>query len=465
MGDFWSDMLQQQKNSVPAVREDESRQALEALERDYGIIMCPMEPAELERGDFQALPADSLARLSGALQQVPGLIAGQSLQNTYQNTYANAYRLLIPKGSESLSFMKNSRLAGEFGEGAIDPTLVDAGGTIRRKAGVEKIAPPDVRAQQVAYLAFSAASLVTNQYFLQRIDRKLESIQKTTENVLEFLELNKQSELQTHCKTLNKIKNNLSFILQDKGERAEERSRVKRIREEVSRDSDFYQKRVGADVSGITDKMNKKSLQDKLQNLFFNLSNCWMALFAESLATLLELILLENCPHERIEREKQELSQRFKVYEAYYRQSEEAVKRASLQPNWLAMLGGGALAAGAAIAAAPVAVCTIPFAITAGLTTGGISVFAGAVSTAESDSKIKSGLAQSMGGKKLDELIQDWNPKALTGVIESIALFDEIINTPTELAISGEKVYLKLPEHQGPSDNGPDVELRMREKG
>lgn len=444
MSDFWSDMLQQQKNSVPAVREDESRQALETLERDYGIMMRPIDPAELERGDFQALPADSLARLSGVLQQVPGLIAGQSLQNAYQNTYANAYRLLIPNGSENLSFMKNSQLAGEFGDGAIDPTLVDSGGTIRRKAGVEKIASPDVRAQQIAYLAFSAASLVTNQYFLQRIDKKLESIQQTTKEILQFLELDKRTKLQARGETLERIHKNLFFILQKCDERAAELINIKRIRQESRSDVLFYQERAQAISATVTEKMKKTELREKLESMMSNLFNCWTALCMESLSVLLELVLLNDRSHDRLESERQELIRKYDSHMTCCHQCEEAVKRSSVNGNLPVLIPGALVAGGALGAVLSSLLLTLPAALIAGSVVG----LADAAGSIKAEEQIKNSLARNMGGKNLEDIIRGWDPKLIMGITDSIALLDRVVNNPIELAISGEQAYIRLPDSQ-----------------
>lgn len=323
MADFWSDILQKQKDSIPSVREDESRQALETLEQDYGIILRPMEPAELERGDFQVLPADSLARLSGALQQLPGLVAGQSLKNVYQNTYANAYRLLIPKGSENMSFMKNSRLAGEFGEGAIDLTLVDSGGTIRRKAGVEKIDPPDMRAQQIAYLAFSAASLVTNQYFLQRIDKKLEKIQQATKEILHFLELDKQSQLQGQWDYLSNSYAKLDSIMGDQNLQQATLTQVQAIKTHTMGDIQLYQTYAQSSMDSFEAGLSKffkrkKELSDLISTVQSRISMYWFTIYIYQLAASLEVMLTHNFDSGYLRNTRADMEKHTNAYEKLY---------------------------------------------------------------------------------------------------------------------------------------------------
>lgn len=418
MSDFWSDMLQQQKDSVPAIWEDESRQALEALEQDYGIILRPMEPAELEHRDYQVLPADSLARLSGALQQVPGLVAGQSLQNVYQNTYANAYRLLIPKGSENLSFMKNSRLAGEFGEGAVDPTLVDSGGTIRRKAGVEKIDPPDVRAQQIAYLAFSAASLVTNQYFLQRIDKKLEGIQQTTTEILHFLELDKQCKLQGYLDYLVSCYANLDQVIQDDSLRQAYLFQIEEIKKDSMGNIRFYRGNAKHDAgllnNGIRAYVFKmfhtQKDEDNLCALFqkasVSASFHWFAVYVYDLASLLELLLKSDIDNKYIKQVQFSMSEYAKNYIV-----ENTLFEAALS----------------------------------------------SIQHLKGNTHLKT-----LAASTLSPILRF---QQLRSISDSLETLNQLLNGPIELAVSGEKVYLKLPERQVPSDDGPDVELRMREKG
>lgn len=436
MSDFWSDMLQQQKDSVPAVREDESRRALETLERDYGIMLRPMEPAELERGDFQALPADSLARLSGALQQVPGLVAGQSLQNAYQNTYANAYRLLIPKGSENMSFMKNSRLAGEFGEGVIDLTLVDSGGTIRRKAGVEKINPPDVRAQQIAYLAFSAASLVTNQYFLQRIDKKLGAIQKTTENILQFLESDKQSQLQGRWDYLSNSYAKLDSIMKDQDLRQATLAQVQTIKTNTLGDIQLYQQYAQSSMDSFEVSLskffkNKKELSNLMGTVQSRISLYWFANYVYQLAVSLEVMLTHNFDSSYLRNIWADMERRVNTYDEIYQRYLNLYVKGSHHSDY------------------------------------GLKNFL----TLDENTQTEMRSAAEKCKKYEDyahviktfQPLRQIQPAQLKEIPQNIDTFDQFYNGPIELAVSGEKVYLKLPEHQGHSD-GPDVELRMREK-
>lgn len=430
MGDFWSDMLQQQKDSVPAVREDESRQALEALEQDYGIMLRPMEAAELERGNFQVLPADSLARLSGALQQVPGLIAGQSLQNAYQSTYANAYRLLIPAGSDNLSFMKNSRLAGEFGEGAIDLTLVDSGGTIRRKAGAEKIDPPDIRAQQIAYLAFSAASLVTNQYFLQRIDKKLKKIQQTTTEILQFLELDKLSALEGHQEFLEETFQSLPAIQNNPSRLETTRNHLIDVREYARRTIGFYNVQTKEALSQITLKAEQVT---RIKTCF---SSYWLALYVYELAVILEILLHQITDSRELQRAQADLQAKIEEYTSLFSSVDDCFETYVRRKHpVLCFLDDSILPD--SIPPVATSMVLLPTIITQ---------------------------SKKAGDADLYDMPKSLEPAQLQTISESIDALDKMYRSPTELAISGEKVYLKLPEYQKSPGDDPDVELRMREK-
>lgn len=436
MADFWSDILQKQKDSIPSVREDESRQALETLEQDYGIILRPMEPAELERGDFQVLPADSLARLSGALQQLPGLVAGQSLKNVYQNTYANAYRLLIPKGSENMSFMKNSRLAGEFGEGAIDLTLVDSGGTIRRKAGVEKIDPPDMRAQQIAYLAFSAASLVTNQYFLQRIDKKLEKIQQATKEILHFLELDKQSQLQGQWDYLSNSYAKLDSIMGDQNLQQATLTQVQAIKTHTMGDIQLYQTYAQSSMDSFEAGLSKffkrkKELSDLISTVQSRISMYWFTIYIYQLAASLEVMLTHNFDSGYLRNTRADMEKHTNAYEKLYQRYLNLYIK--------------------------------------GTSSGDYGKYIEALDEdIQAEWRIASEKCKTY--EDIEHLIKTFQPlrqiqpAQLKEIPQNIDTLDQFYNGSIELAVSGEKVYLKLPEHQESLNDGPDVELRMREK-
>ncbi len=421
MTDFWADMLLETRESIPAVRAEEERRAIDLLEQDYGIALAPIDPKELAGPGFQLLPADTFAHISGALQPLPGLISGKMLQSAYQDAYQGACRLLIPAGSENLTFMKNGRLIQEFGEGAIDPTLVDAGGTIRRKAGVKKIDPPDIRAQQIAYLAFSAASIVTNQYFLQRIDKKLEAIQQTATEILHFLELDKQTQLQGCLKYLSDTYAALNSILENSDLRQAALNQVQEIKRQTLGNIDFYQREAQSGFDSFSKSSsklfkNKKEINGHMSTIQTRISSYWLAIYVYQLAEALEIQLTQNLDHDyllRIQKDVQGLAGEYKtLYQRYLELYVDGSDHSDYAEKYLA-----------------------------GLSSNELANLSAEIDLAKNDAEAHMQLLEKY------QPLKNVRPLQLEAIPQSIQTLDEMHSGPVELAISGEKVYLKLPEH------------------
>ena len=109
------------------------------------------------------------------------------------------------------------------------------------------------KSAMVAGAAFAAASVATSQYYLKNIDEKLEELQKITKRVLEFLEQEKQSEIEAEIKFLSEVFNSLTLIKDDDALRQSKLNQVSAIERESTANAIFYEKEIR---SGLGCMMN-----------------------------------------------------------------------------------------------------------------------------------------------------------------------------------------------------------------
>ena len=313
---------------VPATAApDESGQLLNTLEQEYNISLLPTDLAAIQELGFELLPQDGLAHMSGALQQLPGLLHGRNLQNTYQETYAEAYRLLIPEGCSNDSKMKITKLAEEFGPDAESMEFIGPDGKVKRHGGVQKIDPPDIRAQQIAYLAFSATSVATSQYFLYRIDKKLEAIEGIVSDILQFLELDKQTKLEGDWLYLSDRYSRMQSVLNDDRLLQATLQQIQAIIANSFGAIQFYQKKIQKELESIKELTEKKVGQasKKINQARTSLFGYWLALFVHEFAVVLELLLTQNAASQDMQRLMERLSRQIAEYEYAYQFYKELV--------------------------------------------------------------------------------------------------------------------------------------------
>lgn len=418
-----ADLMQKGEEPIPAAAApDESSQLLDTLEQEYNISLFPTDLAEMQEMGFQLLPQDGLAHISGALQQIPGLLHGRNLQNAYQETYAEAYRLLIPEGCSIDSRMKIPKLEKENAES----TIFTQNGKIKRHGGVQKIDPPDVRAQQLAYLAFSAASVATSQYFLYRIDKKLEVIGGIVSDILQFLELDKQTKLEGDWLYLSDRYARLQSILDDDRLLQATLSQIQTILTDSFGAIQFYQKKVQKELASIKELTEKKVGQAsrKIDQARTSLSGCWLALFVHEFAVVLELLLTQNATSQDMQRfaerfsiQISEYAQVYQFYKALIPTYGEKKAEAWLKPT---------LTAGTLSTLLP----------GIGLVGGGATE----VLRRHSNDIISDSVKKAEASYALSDQIQ---PGHLTQIAHSIGELDRLYHGPIELAVSGDQLYFR----------------------
>lgn len=434
--------LSKKEKSIVAARKEDSKQTLEILEKEYGIVVSPIKPKALEKQGFQPVSSDIFARISGAMQPMTGVMFTQMMEQTYQKAYAGAYRIWVPAGCENAPRMKIQRMIEESGGSAESLEFIGPGG-VRRHGGVQKIDPPNVRAQKLAHVAFSAASVVTNQYFLYCIDKKLSAIQQTTTAILHFLELDKQSKLQGCWDYLSERYSSLNSILNNNELKQATLNQVQDIKKHVLGDIQFYRTTAQESLDVFSGKLSKffkfsKDLAKSMEEVKNHISSYWFATYVYQLAVMLEILLTQNYDSDYLRNIQSDLIAQTKKYEELYQKylelyrsgAWEGIGKNFFDYHWKDILA--------------------------------------------LDPDMRSEYFDKINKKEsaFVDIIEDYQPlrdirpAQLMEVSDSLKTLEEMFNSPLELAVSDGQAYIRLPEYwtvaMG-SKNGPDVELQMLE--
>ena len=136
-------------------------------------------------------------------------------------------------------------------------------------------------------MLFMAATLMT-------IDKKLDSIQETQQEILSFLENKEKANLKASLDTLSDIVNNYKYNWDNEKYRTNKHVLVQSIKHEASKSIEFHQKQ-------ISEKLNKQSLlhinknvNNKMEKIYSEFKDYQLALYIFSFASFIEVILLGN---------------------------------------------------------------------------------------------------------------------------------------------------------------------------
>ena len=191
------------------------------------------------------------------------------------------YRCVLPKGAVRLAQAKDGTglLGMAFNE---KNKLVGHARWIKQNNTTQVTTIPYNPA-----MLFMAATLMT-------IDKKLDSIQETQQEILSFLENKEKANLKASLDTLSDIVNNYKYNWDNEKYRTNKHVLVQSIKHEASKSIEFHQKQ-------ISEKLNKQSLlhinknvNNKMEKIYSEFKDYQLALYIFSFASFIEVILLGN---------------------------------------------------------------------------------------------------------------------------------------------------------------------------
>jgi len=139
--------------------------------------------------------------------------------------------------------------------------------------------------------SFSIAAVVTNQYYLTKINNKLDAIEKKVNEILRFLEINKESQLWADGEFLKETSNNIQFIIEDDSYRQATLTSIQSIRRSSLANIKLYYEQL-FDLKKLLDlKDNDKKATENLDKYKGYLPKFWYSVYLYEVSYYLETYL------------------------------------------------------------------------------------------------------------------------------------------------------------------------------
>jgi len=234
----------------------QSTDIVEIVEENKGITIAPLQDV-IDTDNYIKLSDEGFARINGAFNDIPYVL--KMLYDT--NQFSGTYKVVYDKG------------LGVLQRSAQDPNLFRANvvtpGTnndIKTQALLQEIDPSAVtEVSNIAISAFTVASIVTNQYFLARIDKKLGALENKVAEVLQFAETDKKSKLLANEEILKEYLCDIDNIQRDELYHQATITRVQQIRNESLENINFYYDQLNSKLPFLKGKKNIK--KDKVKDV------------------------------------------------------------------------------------------------------------------------------------------------------------------------------------------------------
>lgn len=265
---------------------------------------------------------------------------------------------------------------------------------------------------------------------LVEVEKKLDSIQKTADNILSFLEADKQAEQQGNINILKDSLQNYKYNWDNPQYLQNHHMKALDIKQKAEQNIIFYQSRIASTIEKIPTihlDSNVKSSLAELERLF---GEYRMAVYMYGFSSFLEIMLLGNFLEEYLQQAADKVSQYNLSYHQQFGQCEGLIRNlssGSVQTQVVKALGGAGKFLGKAI---------------------GDSRY---LNRGQVDEWLKKGGQKLIDGqdKKVDKTTALFNPQEETGsemFVDSIRNMDRISNHTTGMIFDNDTLYIACTE-------------------
>ena len=370
-----------------------------------------IEASQLTR--YTRLPTGDAALAGGARASL--LPVFRTITSTMALNEGDLYRAILPKGATLAAMKDGSGFIGAAvrqGEGvAGQARFVPAGGAVQMATTTVSVDP--------VTLGIAIAMV--------EIDMKLDAIQKTQQEMFDYLKARDEAELHGDITSLSDIMD--SYRLNSTNERfkSEKRIEVQDIRRDADRKIEQYRMRLEGQLRKDGPLHLGMDVDKKAEDVSDTLRRYQMSLFAYAYATFLEVMLRENFESEFLRLESDKIDKRALRYRKDYTHSYDWIERFSHSTVEDTVIRGFATAAeglGEFVEKSPIGGCTP---INRGLKDAGNGV---------------ENFLTELSANTMKSLLKAKEPVAAP-FLENIRNIDATYNEPLELLVSSDGTYVR----------------------
>lgn len=288
---------------------DNKDNLLKVLDDKYGVSIAPVEDSE-EYDSYIKISDDDFAKINACFQNVPFVL--KSINDA--NYYSGTYKVVYDKG------------LGVLQRSAKDPTLfranVVAPGTnndITGQALLQELNQSEIMTlSNITSASFTVASIATNQYFLARIDNKLESVEKKVNEIQRYLEIDKESQLWADGEFLKEVRDNAQYILNNETYSQATLINVQSIRRTALANIKLYYEQLQNLKSTLNQNDNIKETTEKLNKYEGYLPKYWYSVYLYEMAYYLEVYLSDITDSSFLKKVISEMEKIINMYQEGY---------------------------------------------------------------------------------------------------------------------------------------------------
>lgn len=230
------------------------------------------------------------AGLDALLQFAPEYVVNAINNDSFEMAKELLEGAYVVKVKEGMHLAKS-----KVTEGAFRGTLLsNANNQISGQAELFKIDASQL--SQVSNLAlgvFDALSIVVGQYYMAQINHKLSALEKNTDRILGYLEIEKRSKLYANDTALNDILKNINTIRNSDNLKLVYLQQVCEIKRESCSNIIFFERLIKDKRDEINERSSGGDISENVKLLLDNYSQYWYSIYLYAKSFMSEVYLAE----------------------------------------------------------------------------------------------------------------------------------------------------------------------------
>lgn len=292
-------------------------------------LSSPLTTTDLGTNTYNKIPLSGIAALGVGFESVATAI--QQITNNGQ-AVSGYYKVTIPAGTHLASF--------KDGSGFLGTAIGDSG--IDSQARLNPVIDPTMMLMAIT---------------LVNIDRKLDAIQETQQEMLDFIVQKEKSELKGDLSFLIDVYNNYKYNWNNEKYKIANHIKALDIRQSAEQKIDFYREQIKKQLSKKIFLHNDRDSNKQLLNIQDEFKDYQLSMYIYGFSYFLEILLQENFNKDYLKAISQKLDdlsfQYRELYSLAYEQSEKHTE-SSLQTKFISGLSSVNKIAGETIAKIPI---------------------------------------------------------------------------------------------------------------
>lgn len=263
-----------------------------------------------DNSEYIKVDPSILGKVDAVMQNVPAVLLGANQADVYKVVYNKGLGVL-QKAANNPGFYRGNVVQ-------VGKNNVIKGGVLLQELSM---------GPQIVGGVFSVMSMVTGQYYMSQINDKLEKIEKSIEAVLEFLENDKRSAMESNEEFLKNIQYNHQSIMDNDDMRSASLGTIQNIKRDSLRNILFYKKQIG-DLGYLDFKKDKlDDINNNISKTCHLISEYWYSLYLYCFASYLEPVIARNLDENYLEFITNDMRQKCEQYKIDYSHWEEILNK------------------------------------------------------------------------------------------------------------------------------------------